>query len=130
MSRIFPCIFPTFPGPLATTVTIFPKSIAKHIALFWHKIRKTRRAKSSILYELENINYISTTHVKNILERDGRVFNVFTKFSLFSLKSDYHYNMGKVKYYLLKYIFIARLIFKLLVLLKIEPNCYYILIKK
>lgn len=116
-------------GHLDAPVTIFPKEIAKYIAILWHKIRKTGCPVDSIVSELEKTFYISTSHVKNFLKKYGYAYNVFTDFALFSIKSDYSYRMKRIKKYFLKHIFIAKLICNLLVLFKIEPQCYYILKK-
>lgn len=116
-------------GHLDAPVTIFPKAIAKCIAILWHKIRKTGRSTDSIISELERTFYISTTHVKNILKKCGRVYNVFTDFALFSIKSEYSYSMRKIRRYFQKYTLLTKLLCNLLVLLRIEPQCYYILKK-
>lgn len=116
-------------GHLDAPITIFPRKIAYYVAIFWHKIRKTGRTKEHIAWELERTFYISTTHVKKVLSKHGKVFNVFKDFCLFSLKSDYSYRMGKLKKFLISHTFFTRIILRSLVFLKIEPFCYYIMKK-
>src|SRR3989304_6899919 len=111
-------------GHLDAPVSIFPKNMAKYIAVLWHKIRKTHRSNISIAEELDNTHYISTIHVKRVLKKYGHPYNVFTDFALYSLKSNYSHRMERIKHYLLIMRPLAKLIFKLLVLFRIEPQCY------
>ncbi|MGH8490753.1 MAG: hypothetical protein ACREXS_18300, partial [Gammaproteobacteria bacterium] len=116
-------------GHIDAPVTLFSKRIAQPIALAWHRLRRTGLAKESIIAELENVHYFSTTAVKRILERHGRVHNVFVPFAMHSLKSRYAYRMGHLKAWLHRHLDLAELAFTVLVLLRIEPQCYYILKK-
>lgn len=117
-------------GHLDAPITIFPKKIARYVAIAWHSIRRTGRTKINITRELEGVFYVPTTHVKKVLRKYGDVFNVFVDFSLFSLKSSYSYRLGKSKNIFNKYPLITKCILKLLVFFKIEPQCYYILRKR
>lgn len=116
-------------GHLDAPVAIFPKSIAKYVALIWHKIRQTKRTLSSIIDELNKTFYISTTLVKGILKKYGEVHNVFTIFVLNSLDASEAGRFAKQKALLVKYKFFSKAFLNLLVFLKIEPQCYYILRK-
>lgn len=116
-------------GHLDAPITILPKKVAILVAILWHKLRKTGRTKISIINDIEKTFYISTTHVKKYLKKYGICYNVFTDFALFSIESNYSYKGEKTKRILKKYNFFARLLFNLLVLLRIEPNGYYILVK-
>ena len=117
-------------GHLDAPITLFPKKIARYVAIAWHRIRRTGRTKTNITRELETVFYVPTTHVKKVLCKYGDVFNVFVDFSLFSLKSSYSYRMGKSKNFFNKHLSLTKFILKLLVFFKIEPQCYYILRKK
>ncbi len=117
-------------GHLDAPITIFPKSIAKYVALIWHLLRRTGRTYDSISKEIDETHYISTTHVAKKLHKHGEVKNVFTEFMFFSLKSNSSYVMSSLKRLFSKNYFLANLFCKFLVILKIEPQCYYILKKK
>lgn len=117
-------------GHLDAPVTILPKAMAKYVAIMWHRIRRTGVRTDTIISGLERTFYISTTHVKNILRKYGRVYNVFVDFLLFSIQSNYSYRMRRIRKIFLKHTLITKLICKLFILLRIEPNCYYILKKR
>jgi uncharacterized protein YbaR (Trm112 family)/SAM-dependent methyltransferase len=114
-------------GHLDAPVAIFPKSIGKWVALLWHRLRRTGRPTRTIFSELEHTHYISTTHVKRFLLQYGTVKNVFVDFALFSLQSKYAYRMGRLKRFLSAHMRLSRLLFRLMTLLRIEPQCYYLL---
>lgn len=116
-------------GHLDAPVALFPSSVGEYVAILWHGIRRTGRSSDSIRAELAKTFYISTTHVKRILKEYGRVFNVFTDFCLFSIKSDYSYRMEKLKRCLAAHPTVAKCFFDVLALLRIEPQCYYIVQK-
>jgi len=116
-------------GHLDAPITIFPKNIAKNIAIFWHKVCNTRRTKESIASEINDTFYISTISVYRLLRNYGRVFNVFTEFCMNSLKSEYSYMYRDLRRLLKNSPFFSKQIFKLLAFFHIEPQCYYILIK-
>lgn len=116
-------------GHLDAPVSIFPKKMAKYIAVLWHKIRKTRKSNAAIVDELENTHYISPLHVKKIFKNYGRPYNVFTNFALYSLENGYSENTKGIKHYLLVMRPVAKIIFKLLVFFRIEPQCYFVLKK-
>jgi ubiquinone/menaquinone biosynthesis C-methylase UbiE/uncharacterized protein YbaR (Trm112 family) len=117
-------------GHLEAPVTLLPKSIAPQVAKWWHGLRKTGRSYESIVAELNSTFYIATTHIKKIMQNYGVVHNVFTEFGMNSLKSEYTHHAGSLKKLLKKMPFVARLFFSTLAFLKIEPICYYILIKQ
>lgn len=116
-------------GHLDAPIAIFPKRVGKYIAILWHRIRRTGRSSDSIISELSRTYYISTSHVRRILGKYGRVRNVFTDFMLFSIKSDYAYRMRRIRQTLAKHPSLARFLFNMLVVLRIEPQSYYILKK-
>jgi len=114
-------------GHLDAPVTVFSKPLARQVAKWWHGLRKTGRSYKSIITELDETFYIPTTYVRNVMLRYGSVHNVFTEFAMNSLMSDYTYRGAKLKKLLASAPFFARSLFSMLVLFRIEPNCYYIL---
>ncbi|MCK4282762.1 MAG: methyltransferase domain-containing protein [Candidatus Brocadiae bacterium] len=131
---LFVCFGPNKPsvydfGHLDAPVTVFPKSVRKYVAILWHRVRRTGRSTDSIVSELDRTWYISTSHVRKILERYGEVRNVFRDFVLFSAQSDYAYGMGKFTRYLRNHPSLMKSLCDLLVWLRVEPQSYYILRK-
>lgn len=116
-------------GHLDAPVAIFPRPTADRVALLWHKMRRTGRRPETIPAELDHTFYISTAHVKRVLQRHGNARNVFADFAMFSLENPYSYHMGGLKHLLASHRRVSEMLFRLLVLLKIEPQCYYILRK-
>jgi ubiquinone/menaquinone biosynthesis C-methylase UbiE len=110
-------------------VTLLPKRLAKHVAIGWHALRRTGRTALSLTADLESLQYIPTTEVERLLRRYGRVENVFTSFAMNSLQSEYSYRFGRLKRFLAQHAAVARRLFTLLVALRVEPQCYYILKK-
>jgi uncharacterized protein YbaR (Trm112 family)/SAM-dependent methyltransferase len=116
-------------GHLDAPVAIFPRPLADKVALIWHKMRRTGRRPETIPAELDHTFYISTTHVKRVLGMHGTAKNVFADFAMFSLENPYSYHMGGLKHLLARHRRLSEMLFRLLVLLRIEPQCYYILRK-
>lgn len=116
-------------GHLDAPVTVFPKSIGKRIAVLWHRIRRTGRPSEKIFSELEHTYYISTRHVKRLLAQNGVVRNAFVDFALFSLDSEYAYRMGGLKRFLSAHRRLSRVLFGIMKLLGVEPQCYYVMRK-
>ncbi|GAG01367.1 unnamed protein product, partial [marine sediment metagenome] len=52
-------------GHLDAPVAIFPKKIAKYIAIWWHRIRRTGRTEENIIGSLNVIHYISTVRANS-----------------------------------------------------------------
>lgn len=117
-------------GHLNAPVNLFPKSIAKYVAYAWHALIRSKVTQEAIDRGLADTFYISTTEVKKILQRYGTAKNVFVDFAMNSLKYGYFFESAKIKDILKKYPRLSKILFAILVFCRIEPDCYYMLIKR
>jgi uncharacterized protein YbaR (Trm112 family)/ubiquinone/menaquinone biosynthesis C-methylase UbiE len=116
-------------GHLDAPVTLFNKNIAKKVALAWHRMRRTNRSPDSIIRQLDKTFYISTRVVRKIMKSYGTTYNMFVEFACNSLRSEYSYRGRGLKKIFSRTPFLAKLFFRILVILSIEPQCYYLLRK-
>lgn len=116
-------------GHLNAPVTLFPKLIGRYVAYAWHALLRTKRTKKSIDIELGNTFFISTCEIKKMLQPYGTTKNVFVDFVMNSLQYGYNYPQARIKNFIKKHPKLGKLFFNVLVFLRIEPDCYYILIK-
>ena len=116
-------------GHLDAPVTLLPKSVARHVAYLWHRLRRTGVPLKAIDDGLRTTFYVSTPHVRRRLARHGRVRNVFPEFMAFSLRSDYAYNLRGVRDVLRRHPVLTSLLLSSIAALHVEPNGYFLLEK-
>jgi uncharacterized protein YbaR (Trm112 family) len=116
-------------GHLDAPVTLLPRSVARHVAFLWHRLRRTGVTMNAIDDGLRTTFYLSTPHVRRRLARHGRVRNVFAEFMAFSLQSGYAHNLRGARDLLRRHPVLASLLLSSLAALHVEPNGYLLLEK-
>jgi uncharacterized protein YbaR (Trm112 family) len=117
-------------GHSQAPVAFFPKSIGRYVAYAWHRLLRTGMTRETIDRILGDTFFISTLEGRNMIRHYGTCKNVFVDFVMFSMENEgFFYQAYGIKSKLKKYPRLIRFLASLLVLCKIEPDCYYLLIK-